>query len=215
VSVPDDLVAELQAILDRLAPAGVRATCRRIGHDDAARLLDAEAAVLTTTVPAARRASGAARTAARQLLAHLGGSGAPILRTPAGAPVWPAGFVGSLAHDDTVAVAAVGRSAAAAGLGIDVEPAEPLPADVADLVVHPRDVVADPADPLSSRLVFVAKEAVYKAVHPLCGLVLDWPDITVDLAAGRAVTVTGHVAELFVTRAPRLVALARVAPDGD
>ncbi len=214
MTAPDDLVADLQAILDRSAPPGTGAACRRIDRDDAAMLLDAEAAVLTTAVPAARRASGAARTAARRLLARFAAAEDPILRTPAGAPVWPTGFVGSLAHDDTVAIAVVGRSEVAAGLGVDVEPAEPLPADVADLVVLPGDVVADPTDPLSSRLVFVAKEAVYKAVHPLCGLVLDWPDITVDLVAGRAVTATGHVAELFVTRAPRLVAMARVAPNG-
>jgi 4'-phosphopantetheinyl transferase EntD len=203
----------LAAALARLTPADLLTGCRVIAADDEAALLPEEAKALPSTVATARRASGTARSLARDLLTRLGAPAHPILRSPSGAPLWPTGFLGSLAHDDEVAVAVVARAAAAASVGVDVEPAEPLPSDVADLVVHSADRLGDAADPLAARLAFVAKEAVYKAVHPLSGLVLDWPDIRVDLQAGRAVASTGHEAELFLCRAPRIIVVARV-PNG-
>jgi len=207
--VSDAEIAALTKATAAVLADGLLAGFRRIGAEDEALLLPDEARALTSRVARARAASGAARALGRDLLARLGGSGA-ILRGPTGAPLWPAGYVGSLAHDGAIAAAIVGRVGVAAGLGIDVEPAEPLPADVADLVVGAADRLGPPGDRLAARLAFVAKEAVYKAVHPLCGRILDWPDITLDVAAGRAVTVTGHRADLVVVRSSRLVAVARI-----
>lgn len=204
----------LTAALAALLPADLLAGARPLSAEGEALLTAGEARALTSRVPRARRASGTARALARDLLARLGAPPGPILRSPTGVPIFPAGFLGSLAHDEIVSVAVVARGAAAASLGIDVEPAEPLPSDVADLVVAPADRLGPPGDPLAARLAFVAKEAVYKAVHPLAGLVLDWPDIILDLPAGRARASTGHVAELFLCRAPRLVAVARIAAGG-
>src|SRR5271166_4373185 len=85
-----------------------------------------------------RRASGAARIVARRLLAELGwDADAPLMRDPSGAPVWPPGIVGSLAHDEEFAVAAAARAGRVVGLGVDVEPAELLPADLVNLVLLP------------------------------------------------------------------------------
>ena len=164
---PPDLAAHLAAALRHMVPPDLLVDCRAIEPGDASALLPAEARALTTTVPAARAASGAARRSARDLLARLGAAPGPILRTATGAPIWPDGYVGSLAHDEAIAVAVVGRRCDAAGLGIDVEPAEPLPADVADLVIRDGDRSTDLTDPLGSRLVFVAKEAVYKILNLL------------------------------------------------
>ena len=47
-----------------------------------------------------------------------------VTKAPSGAPLWPRGIVGSLAHDRAVAVAAVARAADISCLGIDIEPAE-------------------------------------------------------------------------------------------
>ena len=43
-----------------------------------------------------------------KLMNSMGFAGLPILRSTFGAPIWPAGIVGSMAHDDRIAVAAVG-----------------------------------------------------------------------------------------------------------
>jgi 4'-phosphopantetheinyl transferase EntD len=138
----------------------------------------------------------------------MGLNGVAVLRASSGAPVWPSGITGSLAHDDEMAVAAVAPVSHIASLGIDVEPAHPLPDDIFALVA----TGADRADPvnrhLAGRILFSAKEAVYKAVYPLDREVLGYEDIVVDLTTGAAMTKTGRGARLVYCVAPRVVVLA-------
>ena len=105
-----------------------------------------------------------------------------------GAPIWPAGVVGSLAHDEEIAVAAVGLRRDFASIGIDVEPAGALPADMFALVATPRERRMIDDDPVKAKLLFAAKEAVYKAVYPLDRVFLEFGDIEIDLATGTATT---------------------------
>jgi len=157
-----------------------------------------------------RRASGAARWVAHRLLADTGISDLAIPRAPSGAPLWPNGIVGSLAHDDDMAVAAVAPVGGIVSLGIDVEPAEPLPDDIFAIVITGADRTGA-ADPrLAGRILFAAKEAVYKAAYPLDREVLGYEDIAVDLDAGRATTKTGREVSLAYCIAPRVVVLAFV-----
>lgn len=193
-----------------LAPKTVRIGCRLIRDGDEALLLPAEAASITARQPAMRRASGAARWIAHGLLADIGFNDFAVLRTPSGAPAWPDGITGSLAHDDDVAVAAVAPVGDIVSLGIDVEPALPLPDDIFTLVAIPEDRI-ETADPyLAGRILFAAKEAVYKAVYPLDRQVLGYEHISIDLEANRATTTTGRKARLAYCIAPRIVVLAFV-----
>ncbi|MEP9349212.1 4'-phosphopantetheinyl transferase superfamily protein [Xanthobacter sp. KR7-225] len=202
--------APLRAALREMAPAGLQVGCRAIRDGDEGRLLPEERQVITTRDRFARRASGAARHLARALLADLGHAGVAIGRRPSGCPVWPEGIVGSLAHDAHMAVAAVGRGAHFRGIGIDVEPAEPLPEDVAALARSVGDRLAGASPELAGRLLFALKEACYKAVYPRDGVMLEFQDIAVDLPAGRATTRTGHAVRLYWRETPRVVALAVV-----
>ena len=196
-----------------IAPKSVRIGCRVIHDADEAHLLPEEARSIAARQPAMRRASGAARWIAHRLLADIGVNDVAIPRAPTGAPVWPDGIIGSLAHDDEMAVAAVAPVAHIASLGIDVEPAQPLPDDILALVATRADRT-DAADRhLAGRILFSAKEAVYKAVYPLDRQILGYEDITVDLNAGRAMTKTGRKLSLAYCVAPRVVVLAFV--DGD
>ena len=113
--------------IDELAISGVLVGQRLIVSGDEAALLPEEATAFEGSVLAARRASGAARLVARNLLNHLGYPECPIKRGSARAPTWPVGIRGSLAHDSDYAVAAICRAQDFRALGIDVEPAEPLP----------------------------------------------------------------------------------------
>ena len=133
---------------------------------------------------------------------------------PSGAPEWPEGVVGSLAHDDEFAVAAVARRGQLLGLGVDVEPAEPLPADVVDLVLSAAEQRKATGDGFNQRLVFAAKEAVYKAIHPLDGTPLEYADIEVELREGRATLRDGRRLQLVTFAGERLVAVA-LAFDAD
>ncbi len=160
----------------RLAPLGVALVAREIAPGD-------EAAFVDPAEPLARRrASGAARLAAREALASLDGpADATLPRSPGRFPLWPAGFVGSLAHDGSLAVAAVARAQHMAALGVDLELAEPLPDDVAGIALFGPERREAASDPARGRLIFAAKEAVYKAINPLEGSQLEYEDIAVDL----------------------------------
>jgi 4'-phosphopantetheinyl transferase EntD len=207
---PSDAVIDpsLQRELDALVPPGLLIGHRLISPGDEDALLGEEAASIASAVVGARRASGAARIVARELLAQLGHPRAPLPRSASGAPVWPAGIAGSLAHDDEVAVAAVGRQRDVGSVGIDVEPAVLLPPDMLELIATPNERSKIAADPLRGKLLFAAKEAVYKAVYPLERAFLEFRDIEVDLVARKAATRSGRVVALRYSLSPRVVVLA-------
>ncbi|TPK55962.1 4'-phosphopantetheinyl transferase superfamily protein [Mesorhizobium sp. B2-4-19] len=207
---PPSPEAALTEAMAAIAPRNVLTGCRVIGDADEAHLLPEEARSMPARQPAMRRASGAARWIAHRLLADAGISDLAIPRAPSGAPVWPDGIIGSLAHDDEMAVAAVAPVGGIVSLGIDVEPAEPLPDDIFAIVATGADRTGA-ADPrLAGRILFAAKEAVYKAAYPLDRQVLGYEDIAVDLDAGRATTKTGRKVSLAYCVAPRVVVLAFV-----
>jgi 4'-phosphopantetheinyl transferase EntD len=129
-----------------------------------------------------------------------------------GVPIWPKGILGSLAHDSRVAIAAVGTSENVGGVGVDVEPAEMLSADLLHLVTTPREREKIESDPYRGRLFFVAKEAAYKAVYPLDHMFLDHHDVEVDLANQQATVRNGRVVKLRFCISTHLVALAFLPP---
>lgn len=195
----------LDEALAILKTPGVLLGYRTIGANDAAALLPEEP---VPGAPESRRASGAARIVARGLLARLGLPGIPIRKGAGGAPLWPEGISGSLAHDNTFALAAVGRVKDIGSIGIDIEPAAPLPADMLDLVFTPNERARLGHDPLAGTLHFAIKEAVYKAVYPLDRVFLEFHDISVGPDAGKAVTRTGRVVRVKHAVASHIVALA-------
>jgi 4'-phosphopantetheinyl transferase EntD len=201
----------LQSAMDALSVPGIMIRHRLISPGDEHALMPQEAPAFAASVEKVRRASGAARTLARQLLAQLGHSDWPLVKGAAGAPIWPAGIVGSLAHDRRVAIAAVARRREFVGVGVDVEPSEQLPADLLEMVATPRERTKIVDDPYRGRLLFAAKEAVYKAVYPLDGTFLEHHDVEVSLADRKATLRNGRVVELRFCVSTHLVAVAFLA----
>jgi 4'-phosphopantetheinyl transferase EntD len=198
-----------QSAIDTLSFPGVKLGHRLISPGDEDALLMEEAAAFAGSVVKVRRASGAARIVARQLLQQFGHPPCALPKGAAGAPVWPAGIIGSMAHDSRIAVAAVGMRADVGALGVDIEPAEPLPSELLDLVATPQEQLKLAYDAYRGRLLFVAKEAVYKAVYPLDRMFLEHHDVEINLAERKAVVRNARVVELrFSTSAHHLVALA-------
>jgi 4'-phosphopantetheinyl transferase EntD len=204
----------LKRSVEQLSSSDILVDCRAIRPGDETALLEEEARSIPARVLGVRRASGAVRVLGRELLARLGHAACAIPKGASGAPQWPAGIVGSFAHDDVLAVAAVGRQRDISAIGIDVEPAEPLPVDLRDLVVTPHERAGLAENACRGRLIFTAKEAVYKAVAALDGALLDYRDIEINLAARRAVLSDGRVINLRYCIGPQLVVLAYV-PNGD
>ena len=198
----------LQAALKSAAVPGVLVDHRLIQAGDEDALQESERRSIKSGVLAVRRASGAARIVARRLLADLGCPASALPKGPTGAPLWPAGSIGSLAHDDSVAVAAVARAGAFRSIGIDIEPAVPLPAEMIELVTTPRERLTLDGDPLRGRLYFTVKEAVYKAVQPIDPVFLEFHDIEVDLAAGQALVRSERAVNIRFCAASHVVALA-------
>jgi 4'-phosphopantetheinyl transferase EntD len=150
-------------------------------------LFPEEAAVVARAVDKRRREFAVVRVAARRALAELGHPAAPILPGERGAPQWPAGVVGSMTHCEGYQAAVVARADGFASIGIDAEPDLPLPDGVLRLVSLPDEQVAlsDLAEKQPAvnwdRLLFCAKEAVYKTWFPLTLQWLDFAEALVDL----------------------------------
>jgi 4'-phosphopantetheinyl transferase EntD len=203
--------AALARAIAGLAAPGVAIGCRRIQAGDEDALLPAEQASIASRLVERRRASGAARVVARELLDQFGCARCPIPKGADGEPVWPAGWTGSLAHDDEYVVAAVGRAAEVGAIGIDIEPATALPRDMTALVATPKERNEFGDDPLRLKLLFAAKEAVYKAQFPLDRMFLEFHDIEIDFARRRAATRAGRIVAIRYAVASHVIVLATAA----
>ncbi|WP_290557384.1 4'-phosphopantetheinyl transferase superfamily protein [Aestuariivita sp.] len=204
----DSDAANLQAALEALSRPDLLVACRRILPEDGERLWPEEAAPLRMAVPKVRRQSGAARIVARDLMARLGHPPEAIPRTRGEPPCWPVGLVGALAHDSDFAVAAVSKTGRYRGIGIDIEPDLPLPPGLEADISTPQELARYTPDLLSSRLLLVIKEAVYKAVNPMDGIPLGFQDVNVDIGDMTCCTTSGWTVSIKTVTSPVICALA-------
>jgi 4'-phosphopantetheinyl transferase EntD len=136
-------------------------------------LFPEERAVIANAVDKRRREFTTARHCARRALTALGRPAGPLIPGQRGTPGWPDGVVGSMTHCDGYRAAAVAHRADIASLGIDAEPHAPLPERVLDAIALPEEQrhLAQLARRCPSvhwgRLLFSAKESVYKTWFPL------------------------------------------------
>jgi len=179
-------VSDLDRALRSLAPVAVRTGSRRIDPSDVALLEPIELAAVERSVAKRRNEFATGRALLRELIGCRDG----IAIAEGRAPLWPAGFCGSLAHDHHCAVAAVTDDCSIRALGIDVEPTAPLAPDIARLILR-----ADEAG-IDAHLAFSLKEAAYKAWSATGGRLLDHLDVRLSIGDGRfdAVVVDDGVA---------------------
>lgn len=137
------------------------------------QLYPEELAIVDNAVPTRRREFATGRACARRALRELGVPPAPILRNRRGAPQWPEGVIGSMTHCAGYRAAAVARRSEVLGLGIDAEPNEALPEGVLETIALPREqewitALSRAAPGIHwGRLLFSAKESVFKVWYPL------------------------------------------------
>jgi 4'-phosphopantetheinyl transferase EntD len=153
------------------------------GRDPTPPLWPSEAQQLADAVPSRRHEFAVTRACAHRALARLGCPPAPLLKGPDRAPCWPAGVVGSLTHCSGYHAAAATCDPSIAALGIDAELHAALPDGVASLVITAadRDRLPTAAGVHWERVVFSAKESVFKAWWPLTRTWLGFADATIDL----------------------------------
>ncbi|MEU0270489.1 4'-phosphopantetheinyl transferase superfamily protein [Streptomyces sp. NPDC006307] len=174
-------------MIEDLLPPSVTAV-ESFTDDTVDALFPEEAALVANAVETRRREFATTRRCAREALAKLGAPPAPLLRDPKGAPRWPTGFIGSMTHCAGYRAAAVTRADTLTSLGIDAEPNLPLPdGGVLDLVTLPEErrhlssLAARHPGIHWDRLLFSAKETVYKVWYPLTHRWLDFHEATLTL----------------------------------
>lgn len=167
-------------MIERILPASVVAV---EVYDDPpeAVLLPEEEPVVAKAVDKRRREFTTVRHCARQALARLGRPATPILPGDKGAPVWPEGIVGSMTHCAGYRAAVLALDTDLRSVGIDAEPHVPLPDGVLEAVSLPEERVhiealASSGDVHWDKLLFAAKESVYKAWFPLARKWLGFSD---------------------------------------
>ncbi|MEV2216769.1 4'-phosphopantetheinyl transferase superfamily protein [Streptomyces sp. NPDC050997] len=175
-------------MIEELMPGSV-VTVEVYGHDEIENpgLYPEEEAVVAQAVRKRRREFAVVRSCARRAMEKLGVPPQPILPGERGAPQWPAGLTGSMTHCDGYGAAALVRTTDLASLGIDAEPDGPLPDGVLDAVALPAErerllrLTHDHPAAHWDRLLFSAKESVYKAWFPLTRQWLDFSEADIEI----------------------------------
>ncbi len=173
-------------MLAELMPAGA-AVVEVHGDIADAPLYPEEKAVIERAVEKRRREFRTGRACARAALAKLGVEAQAIPSGPKGAPRWPAGIAGSITHCEGYRACAVARQSDLVSIGIDAEPDAALPDGLLADIALPEERRALAAlareEPTVSwdRLLFSAKEAVYKAWFPLAGRWLGFEDAQLEI----------------------------------
>jgi 4'-phosphopantetheinyl transferase EntD len=188
-------------MIESILPAAVTAVDVLVDPPDV-DLFPEEEAVVRNSVDKRRQEFATARWCARQAMGRLGYPPAPILPGRRGEPRWPDGLVGSITHCTGYRGAVLAEQAKVTTVGIDAEPNEGLTNGLLEAVslAAERNRVAgllrDHPGVAWDRMLFSAKESVYKAWYPLTATWLDFgdADIIIDPRNGTftaALLVTG------------------------
>ncbi len=186
-----DMPAEC-AELAFLFPDGVRMACIRV-QDAPRRLHDAERVYVKKAVEKRRREFSAGRFCAREALRQLGCNAGPIAQDAGGAPLWPEDIVGAITHSSTYAAAAVAGKSHLRGIGIDLEAVSRVSEMIAGkILTGPEKArLQNEPDPQERQrllaLIFSAKEAVYKCLHPITQGRIGFEDACIECEPSRSV----------------------------
>lgn len=196
------------ALLAAVLPASVASSEIRGTFVDETALFPSEARLVHRAVSRRRREFAAVRACARTCLARLGEPAVPVLHDSYGAPVWPAGVVGSMTHCVGFAGAALASTSTTRCLGIDAEPNEPLASGLLEMIASAPEIQQLPplTQVCADKLLFSAKEAAYKALYFLSPATIDFLALQVTVRPD-GVLDARHIEGSSMT-APRLMQLS-------
>jgi 4'-phosphopantetheinyl transferase EntD len=150
-------------------------------------LFPAEEAVVRTALERRRREFATGRDCAHRALEQIGRQPQAIPTGPRGQPQWPPGIVGSITHCTGYRACAVAEASDVAAIGIDAEPHEPVSDNLlayiafGEEIVRLRELRHSAPDIQWDRLLFSAKESVYKVWFPLSRCWLGFEDARVEI----------------------------------
>ena len=174
-------------MIEKILPGAV-ACAEAFDDPPDAVLFPQEEAVLRRAVDKRRREFRTVRHCARQALHKLGLPPAAVLTGEHREPLWPAGVVGSMTHCSGYRAAALACSHHILTIGIDAEPHQALPPDVLGVIalaeekIRISELTAAHGALHWDRILFCAKETVYKAWFPLMQCWLGFHDASLTIA---------------------------------
>lgn len=174
--------ADAPLLFSPLLPDAVRLAEMPPDRADPAVLAADELQQIARALPKRRLEFAAGRQLARRLLAEAG-QGIDALPGDADrVPRWPQAVVGSITHCRSLCAVAVAPRTLSAGIGLDVEPAEPMNPELLPQILREaeRDRVRDWPEAwrdFAGILTFSAKEALYKSIYPAHRMFLDFQDV--------------------------------------
>lgn len=128
----------------------------------------------------------AGRVLYKQLLQQIGHPYSPLLRSAAGAPLWPADLTGSISHADGIAICCLCPRTNYKSVGIDIEShlSAQTCTDIQQMIMQPDELrylqqFADIDYTRLVSLVFSAKESLYKALFPDVGRFFGFEDAAI------------------------------------
>ncbi|GAA2624670.1 4'-phosphopantetheinyl transferase family protein [Streptomyces vastus] len=191
-------------MINELIPAPARVEHAFVDYESSLlALYPDEAVAVTRALPKRKREYASVRMCARRAMSALGVPASPLLSGPRGAPQWPAGLVGSMTHCLGFRAAAVARASDFRGLGLDAEPNEPLPPDLLEFISLPQErtrvheLAGMNPEIRWDRLLFSAKEAVFKVWYPITQRELGFEQADIRIGA-RSGTFTAQLSATAV-----------------
>ncbi|MEU0144575.1 4'-phosphopantetheinyl transferase superfamily protein [Streptomyces sp. NPDC006288] len=194
-------------MIERLLPAHIACADTKEAEAPPGSLYAEEAQLVARSVDRRRHEFAAVRVCARRAMATLGLPPVPVLTGHRGMPLWPDGIVGSMTHCDGYRAAALARASDVLAIGIDAEPNEPLPTGVWEVVSLPserarRPVGADGSGVHWDRLLFSAKESVFKTWFPVTRVELDFTEADITFRPGPESATQGTFTAELLRREP-------------
>jgi len=194
-------------VIEQILPA--RAVVEETRED----LLDStlfaqEQASVERAVEKRRREFTTARACAHRALARLDLAVQPVLTGEHGEPLWPDGVVGSITHCQGYRACALAHAIDLSAIGIDAEPDAALPEGVLGTIAGAEEEAwvlaqARVVPQINwDRLLFSAKESIYKALYPLTRYRLGFHDAVVTVASDTSPDAGIFSARLLLPRTP-------------
>jgi len=122
------------------------------------------------------------RHCARLALRQLGFQDGPIGKGESREPLWPANITGTISHTSHFAAAAVAPIASYQGIGLDMESDTPLEEKLFKAICMAEEIdLFDDRPGETAKLLFSAKESIYKCLWPTVQRFIDFTEMQVIL----------------------------------
>jgi 4'-phosphopantetheinyl transferase EntD len=153
-------------------------------------LYPAERRFVKGAIAGRREDFASGRWCARKAMASMGIKPGPVLQDREGRPVWPKGLCGSITHTSGACCSVLAYRKGHLSLGLDLERrGRMISPGAAKIILNPDEAAWIGKSAMSRsflvKLVFCAKESVFKLLHPLTGRRFYFSDVSILKPCGK------------------------------